>query len=532
MKKIDWAWLVVLLLAVLSGCSSSSGDDDDNNDDQLDDDTDDDSDDDSNDDDTEDDDADDDTEPSRPCFEDADHDGYGNPDVEQDVTEDECPAGFVTDNTDCNDTDFFTHPGALESADDGVDQDCNDVDLVHTDEIGVFVSPAGNDANAGTMAAPKKTLAAGAVAAATAGKILFVAGGTYPEHLSTEVSIYGGYATDWSERDPGTYETQIGGVDGSTAYLTVAPAKNRQTVVLEGLQISNDTANNPVSLQIEAGAEASFQYGYLQGAELAMAVAGGTVTVRGTSLYSQQTGIDVSAGDLFLVGATVESRSDGTDTTGPILSVGNDATAVVLASALYVSSNGDVSGLQIDGDFMLIGSTIQALSGNNGMLVDIAGSGDPLQIFNSTLYGEATADCIAIQLAGRALQLVNVLLSVAGPTTATGVEITGAGTLETYSTDFWLLGLEKFLVDDVTDLSMLNACGWNGCEGAADNFADNPLLDTDGIHLTAESACVDAGTDPTAYSTDPRVFLDIDFASRPLGEGWDVGADELIPPRR
>lgn len=60
---------------------------------------------------------------SNTWYEDADMDGFGNPGSTVDSADQ--PAGYVSDNTDCDDLNPNIHPGAVEIAGDGTDQDCD-----------------------------------------------------------------------------------------------------------------------------------------------------------------------------------------------------------------------------------------------------------------------------------------------------------------------------------------------------------------------------------------------------------------------
>jgi hypothetical protein len=56
-------------------------------------------------------------------YKDADRDGYGNPAISKAGCK--RPYGYVTNNTDCNDSRRRIHPGADEICGDNIDQNCN-----------------------------------------------------------------------------------------------------------------------------------------------------------------------------------------------------------------------------------------------------------------------------------------------------------------------------------------------------------------------------------------------------------------------
>ncbi len=61
-------------------------------------------------------------------YNDVDGDGYG--DATDSVTSCNAPSGYITDNSDCDDSDANSHPNGTEIPNDGIDQDCNGSDLI------------------------------------------------------------------------------------------------------------------------------------------------------------------------------------------------------------------------------------------------------------------------------------------------------------------------------------------------------------------------------------------------------------------
>jgi gliding motility-associated-like protein len=69
---------------------------------------------------------------------DDDGDGFGDPSVA--VTSCDAPSGYITDNTDCDDSDANINPAAVEIPNDGIDNDCdgNSLTIGDTDDDGIL----------------------------------------------------------------------------------------------------------------------------------------------------------------------------------------------------------------------------------------------------------------------------------------------------------------------------------------------------------------------------------------------------------
>lgn len=131
---------------------------------------------------------------------------------------------------------------------------CEPVDLreyieqLSKSDVTVYVSETtGNDANLGDMSAPMKTIQAGIVKAAS-----FISDGLTDLVMVEGVSLYGGYSTDFSERDPDQYISLIvdisDEVENSSAVrafdgLTVATVIDGFTIQgVESTSITNSSA--------------------------------------------------------------------------------------------------------------------------------------------------------------------------------------------------------------------------------------------------------------------------------------------------
>jgi hypothetical protein len=132
-----------------------------------------------------------------------------------------------------------------------VDSNCDGIDgtVAHA----IFVSPSGNDANAGTMDAPKQTLAAAIAAAQSAGKDVYADIGTYAEtvELVAGVSLYGGYdsSNKW-QRAIGNASIIQGTLDTGVIVNALGVATNLQYFTITSVAGAAGTGGSSFGIQV------------------------------------------------------------------------------------------------------------------------------------------------------------------------------------------------------------------------------------------------------------------------------------------
>ena len=150
-------------------------------------------------------------------YEDADGDSYGN----AAVSDDECeqPSGFVEDDTDCDDTDADSYPGARERYD-GADNDCDgDIDDAHWTGSGndgaLSVSTDTNLVDSGDVVIYEVT--------ALSGSDVTVDGTPSGLAAGDELLLINLHGSDSAYTHVGAYEFgEIDSISGSTITLTSA----------------------------------------------------------------------------------------------------------------------------------------------------------------------------------------------------------------------------------------------------------------------------------------------------------------------
>lgn len=236
-----------------------------------------------------------------------------------------CDAYPATIGGDCDDGD----PSVGNSPEiplDGLDQNCDGVDLVPSESNGLFVTTTGDDAAAGTRAAPMATVRAAAARAAGdpryAGYAVFLAEGAYDDTLANNwpVSVHGGFdAASWTRtvnrsvvRRSGTGPLELfAGPKSAWSGVELrveAPGANAVVVSVKNV----DWACDDCLITNAAGASTSL-IGVSAAEGARVTLRGSTVALAGTATASA-TGVQVDGAATLVVLASTVSTGDAAAT--------------------------------------------------------------------------------------------------------------------------------------------------------------------------------------------------------------------------
>ncbi len=144
-------------------------------------------------------------------YQDADGDTYGNAAVSDDACS--APSGFVGDDTDCDDTDATSYPGAVESYD-GADNDCDGT----VDDT----AWSGTGADGSLTVSASSTVNESWVVTAISGAVVSV-DGSPSLAAGDEVLVINMHGSDSAYTNVGNYEfAWVSGVSGSDVTLTAS----------------------------------------------------------------------------------------------------------------------------------------------------------------------------------------------------------------------------------------------------------------------------------------------------------------------
>ncbi len=416
--------------------------------------------------------------------------------------------------SDCDDSDPAVYPGAPELPGDGIAQSCGGADMTPSDLNGIFLSKTGNDADAGTMAAPVATLGKAIELAGTT-KSVFVGAGDYTVGIQgLGVSLYCGYdSSDWT-RNIDLFKTTITAtylysskhiaVQGCTLQGQGALTLNADATVADNVLKSLSTGWGSPAVNVQGGRTVL----------LRNSITNGAVTDGHSTGVSVHPNAAVVARDNDITTSSATQRSTGIAGEGVIIAEGNR----IRVGEGDVGANGIYArGFAVIRNNVLSGSTTRSIDH-----IEVSGARFAWVLNNTILSpADGTARGGGVRVSYSAAVIANNLIEG----TLVGVSADRA--------DMWLRNnvlpaacvTRPEAMNCLSDVERLNACTWHGCMESGGNLDVDALLADDGS-LEAGSSAIDAGVDPVTLFGKMDVQDDFEGSARPLGLGWDIGAFE------